>query len=567
MVYSVNQNSIMWGVHSKEKINLKKVKVFKAVILGIIVVFLVCAAGYILKEIFVADTEEILIDILTKPENVSLDTTSQKNRYCYYQIVDGILYLDGKDGFCQYDFVKEEWKTIWSGEVNNYKIVGRNVFCMEPAGDSEELWNVLSRNLDNFNEKKVLIEKVFDCVFCEGCIYYSRFDENSEKRYICQFDTNTSKSRTIFCIDSQVDDEIRYGEMVAASKNYFLFCEAGGVWIYNRKAGQWNRFRMNFNETNLYFWIHDIQINQTDLYIQGLVCNTEKSSIAGYYVEENAAENGIWKVNLETGQRKQVVNNIYYGGIYILGDVLYAVDDGKYETFVSIAETSCEDILKNTAGETVTSDAMSGGAIDSNIVSGKAITEDKVQSGNSYYMKSGKTNYKGDFTFSDDDIDTKDVNVKCVFLGNSRRGKLYHLTFDSVEGAAIPKKLLNLGYFYVREKEIFRILEISEKQKRDILDKDQIPDDATLVCSEKGKKDKNKRKGVHEKITVNDDIVEYSYYNNSVETLSFYETIFWKKDVGMILYRRGYGAELEAITLWLEKYVNNPHEFDIKGNK
>ena len=226
-----------------------------------------------------------------------------------------------------------------------------------------------------------------------------------------------------------------------------------------------------------------------------------------------------------------------------------------------------KEIFKNTAGETVTSDAMSGGAIDSNIVSGKAITEDKVQSGNSYYMKSGKTNYKGDFTFSDDDIDTKDVNVKCVFLRNSRRGKLYHLTFDSVEGAAIPKKLLNLGYFYVREKEIFRILEISEKQKRDILTKDQIPDDAALVCSEIGKKDKNKRKGVHEKITVNDDIVEYSYYNNSVETLSFYETIFWKKDVGMILYRRGYGAELEAITLWLEKYVNNPHEFDIKGNK
>lgn len=310
---------------------MKKGKAFKAVILGIIVVFLVCTVGYILKEIFVADTQEILIDILTKPENVSLNTTNQKNRYSYYQIVDGILYLDGEDGFCQYDFSKKEWKTIWSGEVNNYKVVGRNVFCMEPADDSEELWNVLSRDLDNFTEKKVLIEKVFDCVFCDDCIYYSCFDENHEKRYIYQFDTNTSKSRTIFCIDSQVDDEIVYGELVAASENYFLFCENGGVWIYNRKTSQWNRFGMDFNEPNLYFWIHDIQINQTDLYIQGLVCNTEKSGAAGYYVEEDAAENGIWRVNLETGQKKQIVNGIYYGGIYILGDVLYAVDDGKYE--------------------------------------------------------------------------------------------------------------------------------------------------------------------------------------------------------------------------------------------
>ena len=320
--------------HEEGENNLKKVNAFKVVILGIMAVILACAAGYILKVIFMADEEEVLINILTKPENASLDTTRQKNEYCSYQIVDGILYLDGKDGFCQYDFAEKEWKTIWSGEVNNYKIVGRNIFCMEPADDSEELelWNVLSRNLDNFTEKKVLIEKVFDCVFDEECIYYSCFDENSDKRYICQFDTNTSKSRTIFCIDSQADDEIKYGKMVAASEKYFVFCENGGVWTYNREVGQWDCFKVDFNEPDLYFRIHDIQINQMDLYIQGLVCNTGKSSIAGYYVEKNADENGIWKVDLETGQRKQVANKIYYGGIYILGDVLYAVDNGKYET-------------------------------------------------------------------------------------------------------------------------------------------------------------------------------------------------------------------------------------------
>lgn len=91
---------------------------------------------------------------------------------------------------------------------------------------------------------------------------------------------------------------------------------------------------------------------------------------------------------------------------------------------------------------------------------------------------------------------------------------------------------------------------------------DKIPDDAALVCREEEMKDKNEKKGVHEKIIIENDTIEYSYFDNSAVT-NFYETIVWKKDVGMILYRRGYAAELNAITLWLEKYMDNPREFSI----
>lgn len=187
--------------------------------------------------------------------------------------------------------------------------------------------------------------------------------------------------------------------------------------------------------------------------------------------------------------------------------------------------------------------------------------ENKVQTSNSYFMKKEKNVYKGDFTISDD-RDTKDTNVECTYLGDSGNGKLYQLKLDSVEDLSIPEELLNLGYFYVREKEIFRILEMSEKEKKDFLLNDKIPNDATLVCKEEEKKDKNKKKGVHEKIIIKSDMIEYSYYDDSVVT-NFYETFIWKKDVGMILYRRGYAAELNAITLWLEKYIDNPHEFSI----
>ena len=196
---------------------------------------------------------------------------------------------------------------------------------------SANSWNILSRNLNNLDEKEVLIEKVFDCIFDEDCIYYSCLDENSDKRYIWQFDTNTLKSRVVFSVDTQVDEEIRYGEMVIASEQYFVFLGNRDAWIYNRKTNQWNSFKMDFKESNLYFWFHDIQVDETYLYVQGLVCDNRKSDIAGPYVEKDADENGVWQVNLKTGERKQMTNKIYYGGIYILDGILYAIDNGKYE--------------------------------------------------------------------------------------------------------------------------------------------------------------------------------------------------------------------------------------------
>ena len=104
---------------------------------------------------------------------------------------------------------------------------------------------------------------------------------------------------------------------------------------------------------------------------------------------------------------------------------------------------------------------------------------------------------------------------------------------------------------------------MSEKQKEKILVYNKIPKEATIVCQMKQKRDKNKEKGIHEKIIINNDMIEYCYYDDSVTT-NFYETIVWKRNAGIVLYRRGYAAELNAITLWQEKYIENPHEFNIE---
>ena len=138
------------------------------------------------------------------------------------------------------------------------------------------------------------------------------------------------------------------------------------------------------------------------------------------------------------------------------------------------------------------------------------------------------------------------------------------MTFESVQDSNVPSELLNLGYFFVEDNKIFRLLEMTEDQKEKFLLDGKIPESASLVCSNEEKKDKNKKKGVHEKIIIENDLIEYSYYDDSSAT-NFYETFIWKKDVGMVLYRRGYSAELNSITLWLGEHISDPHEFSIRG--
>ena len=105
--------------------------------------------------------------------------------------------------------------------------------------------------------------------------------------------------------------------------------------------------------------------------------------------------------------------------------------------FTLAVETSCGSRFQNTAG----GEAVSGAAIDADTASGKAITGDKVQSANPYFVQSERTDYKGDFTFADDDRETKDAEVKCDFLGGSGSGKLYQLKLAPIEGAAINDKI------------------------------------------------------------------------------------------------------------------------------
>lgn len=204
----------------------------------VLLLFLICFAGNIFRELLTAEAQEVLLQLLIQPENISLNTTREKNNNCSYQILNGALYMNRENDFCQYDFAKKEWKTIWSREVYDYQIVGEDVHCLEflDVSGVTDLWNIVSRNLNRLSEKEVLVEEVYDCVFAG---------------------------------------------------------EHDGIRIYNRKTCQWSHFKIDFNEINLYSELQDIQADEKYLYFQVNVFDTTKPAIAGPHGEKDADEKGI----------------------------------------------------------------------------------------------------------------------------------------------------------------------------------------------------------------------------------------------------------------------------------
>lgn len=86
----------------------------------------------------------------------------------------------------------------------------------------------------------------------------------------------------------------------------------------------------------------------------------------------------------------------------------------------------------------------------------------------------------------------------------------------------------------------------------------EIIDRGTLICSKEGKEDtlEEGERGWHESILADGSRREYHGYNNLVET-GYYECFVWEMGKGPVEYRSGYGAEAEAIALYLKKDISS----------
>ncbi len=202
-----------------------------------------------------------------------------------------------------------------------------------------------------------------------------------------------------------------------------------------------------------------------------------------------------------------------------------------------------------------------GSQIDNQEVESSNITQKNIEQNitNKWFDNSEKIDYKGDFTFPDERTDTLDCSIRNLYIGKSSKGILYQMLLDVPDVAQVPEELLNIGFFYFENDRIYRMLELSQDEQSKLLANGEIPSSATVVCQDEEIKDKNNNKGWHERIDRNEDVVEYYRWNDE-NTTNFYEHIFWKENIGIILYRRGYAAELDAITMWRDEYVTQPHE-------
>lgn len=149
-----------------------------------------------------------------------------------------------------------------------------------------------------------------------------------------------------------------------------------------------------------------------------------------------------------------------------------------------------------------------------------------------------------------------DVEQMTLIITEVRRfdeGVLYELKCDSdeniVDRNGIP--VLYLGLFYVQDNNIYFLRD--EAVKDELTTVDAIIKTGTLVCCEEGYADVlgEDERGWHEYIETDGNTRIYHGYNSLVET-GYYESFSWEFGKGLLEYRRGYGAEADALELFFK---------------
>lgn len=169
---------------------------------------------------------------------------------------------------------------------------------------------------------------------------------------------------------------------------------------------------------------------------------------------------------------------------------------------------------------------------------------------NDFFSKSKieSLKFKGRFSFIDEGVIERIVKLHVEEIAKMESGTVYELKVEPVDN--VPKERLVLGYFYVEREKIYKIL--PTKEHKNSLKKKVLPEESTIVCQEKEIVDSlsKKQKGEHEYLSVNGEQREYHLYNDKVTT-GYFESYIWKRNVGLLFYNSGYGAERDLVELKL----------------
>lgn len=197
------------------------------------------------------------------------------------------------------------------------------------------------------------------------------------------------------------------------------------------------------------------------------------------------------------------------------------------------------------------------------------------QDRNTFFFKKGITEVKYEgyiYPLSCEEI-WENVTLKVSKIGTFENGELFTLELAQLDVADADDRITMgrqyLGYFYVKDTQIFRMLVkdytgFSEEQTRDILkliqeDEKKFLDMCYIVCSDEEVFDTVDINGYHSGVISQGEKRIYYYYNEEGSGTKDYEKIIWERGKGIIYYMRGSGAMLMHIEFGvdLSKSISN----------
>lgn len=163
--------------------------------------------------------------------------------------------------------------------------------------------------------------------------------------------------------------------------------------------------------------------------------------------------------------------------------------------------------------------------------------------------------YKTRFTFPEASSLPEEIILSVNEVLRLEQGVLYEMMIQY--NGNFPGRVyydwdrFHLGYFYVQEDLI--ILLRGNNILNQITSEEDIFAKGDIVCQDVELKDSlsDDQKGEHKYITIDDKQCKYQSYNNHIES-GFYETFVWEENIGLVMYRSGFGAEKDGIELYLE---------------
>lgn len=299
---------------------MKRVYIIAGVIF--ILVFMVWELGRICYNVD-------LDSLLKKTENSLLDTSQEKNQYLNYQIINGNLYSQKEDGLYQYNYENGEEEKILENSMEDFMIIGDKIYYTKVNNNAIERYNCLSLfcgNIGKDNSKK-LVGDIENCIFNKSFALFSRKKENELNVY--RYDIATKNCKIIVSLSKNIINK----EIMFVIQDNIIFGEndRSKIYSYNMRTKEWGEiFSIPLDGQDLFFYVTGVQVMNHYLYVQGEVCDSTKSDIAGPHVVTDNKSNGIWKIDIETKQRQHISKNICAGGIYVLNNKLFGINNGKY---------------------------------------------------------------------------------------------------------------------------------------------------------------------------------------------------------------------------------------------